>query len=85
MHEEEVENLNADINENDNQNTNWFIKTNNVSDKLIAKLNKIKYNIKNNVGAYSISKQDIINKYNKIFFEDDISFLTLPIELKSLK
>jgi hypothetical protein len=51
---------------NDNQNTNWFIKTNNVSDKLIAKLNKIKYNIKNNVGAYSISKQDIINKYNKI-------------------
>ena len=29
-------------------------------------MNKIKYNFKNNVGAYSISKQDIIAKYNKI-------------------
>lgn len=50
----------------DNVNTNWFIKTNNKSSELITKLNKIKYNIKNNVGAYSISKQDIIKKYNTI-------------------
>jgi len=54
----------------DNENTNWFIKTN-IKDKkqLMKKLNimnKIKYNFKNNVGAYSISKQDIIAKYNKI-------------------
>ena len=53
-------------NKNDNINTNWFIKTSKVNNKLIAKLNKIKYNVKNNVGAYSISKQDIIKKYNKI-------------------
>ena len=50
----------------DNTNTNWFIKTSNATNKLIAKLNNIKYNMKNNVGAYSISKQDIIKKYNKI-------------------
>lgn len=50
----------------DNTNTNWFIKTSKVTNKLIAKLNTIKYNIENNVGAYSISKQDIIKKYNKI-------------------
>ena len=56
--------------DNDNENTNWFIKIN-ITDKsqLYKKLhmmNKIKYNFKNNVGAYSISKQDIILKYNSI-------------------
>lgn len=52
---------------NDNINTNWFIETKKRANKtLINKLNKIKYNTKNNVGAYSISKQDIIRKYNKI-------------------
>jgi len=49
---------------NDNINTNWFIKVDrNVS---LEKLNKIKFNKTNNIGAYSISKQDIIKKYNKI-------------------
>ena len=49
---------------NDNINTNWFIKLNkNVS---LDKLNKVKFNKSNNVGAYSISKQEIIKKYNKI-------------------
>tara|TARA_B100000795_G_C22806649_1_gene445388 strand:- start:10196 stop:10978 length:783 start_codon:yes stop_codon:yes gene_type:complete len=51
----------------DNINTNWFIKIFKNSNKtLIKKLNAFKYNTKNNVGAYSISKQDIIKKYNKI-------------------
>lgn len=52
---------------NDNVNTNWFIETKKRANKtLINKLNKIRYNTKYNVGAYSISKQDIIRKYNKI-------------------
>jgi len=35
-------------------------------EKKLHMMNKIKYNFKNNVGAYSISKQDIILKYNLI-------------------
>ena len=53
--------------QNDNINTNWFIKTRKKPDtKLIKKLNTIKYDTKKNVGAISISKQEIIKEYNKI-------------------
>ena len=54
--------------DNDNINTHWFIKVNNIDNyqKLLLKLNKIIYNKTNNVGAISISKQDIIRNYNKI-------------------
>lgn len=51
----------------DNTNTNWFIKTCKKPDaKLITRLNTIKYDTKKNIGAISISKQDIIKEYNKI-------------------
>jgi hypothetical protein len=51
----------------DNTNTNWFIKTRKSPDeKLITRLNTIKYDTKKNIGAYSISKQEIIKEYNKI-------------------
>jgi hypothetical protein len=54
----------------DNINTHWFIKLNNISisnyQKILLKLNKIIYNRTNNVAAISISKQDIIRSYNKI-------------------
>jgi hypothetical protein len=52
----------------DNTNTNWFIKINQKTDldNLIIKLNKIKFNKKQNTGALSISKQEIIKKYNTI-------------------
>jgi hypothetical protein len=54
-------------NKDDNINTNWFIKIHiPLTDKLLLKLNSIKYDKTKNVGAYSISKQDIISKYNKI-------------------
>jgi hypothetical protein len=53
--------------QNDNINTNWFIKTRKKPDtKLITRLNTIKYDTKKNVGAISISKQEIIKEYNKI-------------------
>ena len=54
--------------EDDNINTHWFIKINNniKYNELLNKLNKIKYNKTNNIAAISISKQDIIKKYNKI-------------------
>jgi hypothetical protein len=57
--------------EEDNINTHWFIKINkyneyNEYNELLNKLNKIKYNKTNNIAAISISKQDIIIKYNKI-------------------
>jgi hypothetical protein len=62
--------------QDDNENTNWFIKImngyitrhrmngNNAS--MLKKLNKIRFKKDTNTGAYSISKQDIIKKYNKI-------------------
>jgi hypothetical protein len=51
----------------DNINTNWFIKTRKKPDaKLIERLNTIKYDTKKNVGAISISKQQIIKAYNRI-------------------
>ncbi len=54
----------------DNINTHWFIKLNNISisnyQKILLKLNNIIYNRTNNVAAISISKQDIIKSYNKI-------------------
>lgn len=51
----------------DNDNTNWFIKLQKKIDKYkLDKLNKIKFDTSKNVGAYSISKQDIIKKYNKV-------------------
>lgn len=55
--------------ERDNTNTNWFIKINSVVgdiSKLLGKLNSIRFNKENNVGPLSISKQDIIKKYNSI-------------------
>ena len=42
---------------------------------LLIKLNNINFNKDNNVGALSISKQDIIKKYNKLskeFYEASI-------------
>jgi hypothetical protein len=52
---------------NDNTNTNWFIKTRKKPDaKLLTRLNAIKYDTKKNVGAYSISKQEIIKAYNRV-------------------
>jgi hypothetical protein len=55
--------------ERDNTNTHWFIKINSVVgdiSKLLGKLNSIRFNKENNVGPLSISKQDIIKKYNSI-------------------
>lgn len=59
------------LSDNDNLNTHWFIKVNNINNcteltELLIKLNKIKYNKTNNIAAISISKQDIIKKYNTI-------------------
>lgn len=57
---------------NDNINTNYFIKIDKKYkverdiDKILEKIGKVKFNINNTVGAYSISKQDIIRMYNKI-------------------
>jgi len=51
----------------DNINTNWFMKINiPITKKLLLKLNSLKYDKTKNIGPYSISKQDIIYKYNKI-------------------
>jgi hypothetical protein len=56
--------------ESDNINTHWFIKINKIFnitiDNLLIKLNRLNFNKDNNVGALSISKQDIIRKYNNI-------------------
>jgi hypothetical protein len=55
--------------ERDNTNTNWFIKINSVVGdigELLGKLNSIRFNKENNVGPLSISKQDIIKKYNSL-------------------
>jgi hypothetical protein len=55
--------------ESDNTNTHWFIKIGAVVGdigKLLGKLNSLKFNKDNNVGALSISKQDIIKKYNSL-------------------
>lgn len=60
--------------EDDNINTHWFIKINNKHNKhkrhnvnnLLIKLNNIKFNKTNNIAAISISKQDIIKKYNNV-------------------
>jgi hypothetical protein len=55
--------------ERDNTNTNWFIKINSSTGnrgELLGKLNSIRFNKENNVGPLSISKQDIIKKYNSI-------------------
>jgi hypothetical protein len=57
--------------ETDNTNTHWFIKIGasigNIRE-LLGKLNNLKFNKDNNVGPLSISKQDIIKKYNSIKF-----------------
>jgi hypothetical protein len=57
--------------ETDNTNTHWFIKIGasigNIRE-LLNKLNSLKFNKDNNVGPLSISKQDIIKKYNSIRF-----------------
>ena len=55
--------------ESDNTNTNWFIKINLAAGdigELLGKLNSIRFNKENNVGPLSISKQDIIKKYNSL-------------------
>ena len=55
--------------ESDNTNTHWFIKINSVVgdiSKLPNKLNGIRFNKENNIGPLSISKQDIIKKYNSL-------------------
>lgn len=55
--------------ESDNANTHWFIKTGaSVGDinELLNKLNSLRFNKENNIGPLSISKQDIIKKYNSI-------------------
>ena len=65
--------------DSDNINTHWFIKINSSLNikilNLLIKLNNINFNKDNNVGALSISKQDIIKKYNKLskeFYEASI-------------
>jgi hypothetical protein len=63
--------------EDDNINTHWFIKINNKHNKhkrhnvnnLLIKLNNIKFNKTNNIAAISISKQDIIKKYNNVILK----------------
>lgn len=55
--------------ESDNTNTHWFIKINSSTGdigELLGKLNSIRFNKENNVGPLSISKQDIIKKYNSL-------------------
>lgn len=55
--------------ESDNINTHWFIKIDAIigdSRELLKKLNSIKFNKDNNIGPLSISKQDIIKKYNSL-------------------
>jgi len=59
--------------ERDNTNTHWFIKINSATwnigellSELLGKLNSIRFNKENNVGPLSISKQDIIKKYNSL-------------------
>ena len=55
--------------ESDNTNTHWFIKINTADNdisKLLGKLNSLRFNKENNVGPLSISKQDIIKKYNSL-------------------
>ena len=53
--------------QDDNINTNWFMKINiEITKKLLLKLNSIKYDKTKNIGPCSISKQDIIYNYNKI-------------------
>ena len=48
----------------DNSNTNWFLQLKHPVN--IDILNTIKFDKTRNVGAYSVSKQDIIKKYNRI-------------------
>lgn len=52
----------------DNENTNYFIKLlkGQDIDATITRLNKIKFDKNQNTGAYSIPKQDFIQKYNRI-------------------
>jgi hypothetical protein len=50
----------------DNQNTHWFIKIHKRDLNKIDILNKIRFDKDKNTGAYSISKQEIITKYNKV-------------------
>jgi len=59
--------------ESDNINTHWFIKINSHLGNnqellcgLLGKLNSVRFNKYNNVGPLSISKQDIIKKYNSL-------------------
>jgi hypothetical protein len=53
--------------QDDNENTNWFIKLlNGDGINKLGKLNNIRFEKDMNTGAYSISKQDIIKKYNKV-------------------
>ncbi len=54
--------------QNDNENTNWFIKvlSSTINASKLQKLNNIRFEKDTNTGAYSISKQDIIEKYNKV-------------------
>ena len=59
--------------ESDNTNTHWFIKINSATGDiskllggLLGKLNSIRFNKENNIGPLSISKQDIIKKYNSL-------------------
>jgi hypothetical protein len=52
--------------QNDNINSHWFMKIGRNDLHKIEKLNKIQFDKEKNTGAYSISKQDIILKYNKV-------------------
>jgi hypothetical protein len=63
--------------ESDNINTHWFIKIKYSGgigglsglsglSELLSKLNSLRFNKDNNIGALSISKQDIIKKYNSL-------------------
>jgi len=57
----------------DNINTHWFININNINNNninnLLIKLNNIRFDKTNNIAAISISKQEIIKKFNNIKFK----------------
>ena len=49
--------------------SHYFIKLNNINniENIINQLNEIKFNFNNTVGPKSISKQELIQEFNKIF------------------
>jgi predicted RNA methylase len=63
----------VDINiKNKNINSHYFIKINdNIDKKIIDKLKKIKYKYNNTVGSRSISKNELISKFNRVYINKE--------------